>query len=89
MRITSAWAARWAQHAGIARPVGYRCPAPLVPEAIERLLRHYLGGRQREENLRAWFARHTNDELRAQLAGEVLAAVERDLPAGRVPHGVE
>ena len=33
------------QHAGIARPVGYRCPAPLVPEAIERLLRNYLGGR--------------------------------------------
>ena len=27
-----------------------------------------------------------NDELRAQLAGEVLAAVERDVPAGRVPH---
>ena len=27
------------QYAGVARPVGYRCPAPLVPEAIERLLR--------------------------------------------------
>ena len=26
------------QHAAVARPVGYRCPAPLVPEAIERLL---------------------------------------------------
>ena len=38
-----------------------------------------------DENLRAWFARHTNDELRAHLAGEVLAAVERDLPTGRVP----
>jgi sulfite reductase (ferredoxin) len=76
------------QHAGIARPVGYRCAAPLVPEAIERLLREYLADRQPSENLRAWFARHTNDELRAHLAGEVLAAVERDLPAGRVPHGV-
>jgi sulfite reductase (ferredoxin) len=76
------------QHAGIARPVGYRCPAPLVPEAIERLLRHYLVGRQPEENLRAWFSRHSNDELRAHLAGEVLTAVERDLPTGRVPHGV-
>jgi sulfite reductase (ferredoxin) len=75
------------QHAAIARPVGYRCPAPLVPEAIERLLRHYLGTREPEENLRAWFLRHTNDELRAHLAGEVLAAVERDLPTGRVPHG--
>jgi sulfite reductase (ferredoxin) len=76
------------QHASIARPVGYRCPAPLVPESIERLLRHYLASRSPEENLRAWFARHSNDELRAHLAGEVLEAVERDLPTGRVPHGV-
>ena len=76
------------QHAGIARPVGFRCPAPLVPDAMERLLRHYLSGRHAEESLRSWFARHTNDELRAQLAGEVLAAVERDLPTGPVPHAV-
>ncbi len=75
------------QDAAISRPVGYRCPAPLIPEAIERLLRHYLAGRKPEENLRSWFGRHSNDELRAQLAGEVLAAVKRDLPAGRVPHG--
>jgi sulfite reductase (ferredoxin) len=75
------------QHAAVSRPVGYRTPAVLVPEAIERLLRHYLAGRQPEENLRAWFGRHSNDELRAQLAGETLAPVERDLPAGRVPHG--
>ncbi|MGB7265673.1 MAG: nitrite/sulfite reductase [Terracidiphilus sp.] len=77
------------EYAGIARPVGYRCPAPLVPEAIERLLRNYLGGRQYDESLRSWFARHTNDELRAQLAGEVLSPVERDLPTACVPHGVE
>jgi sulfite reductase (ferredoxin) len=76
------------QHAAIARPVGYRCPAPLIPDAIERLLRRYLADRQPEENLRAWFTRYTNDELRAHLAGEVLAPVERDVPAGRVPHGV-
>jgi len=76
------------QHAAVSRPVGYRSPAALVPEAIERLLRQYLAGRQPEENLRAWFGRHTNDELRAQLAGEVLAPVERDLPTSRVPHGV-
>ena len=76
------------QFANVARPVGYRCPAPLVPEAIERLLRQYLGDRKHEENVRQWFARHTNDQLRAHLAGEVLAAVERDQPTGRVPHGV-
>jgi sulfite reductase (ferredoxin) len=77
------------KHAGVARPVGYRCPAPLVPSAIERLLRGYLGERQPDENLRAWFGRHTDEELRAQLAGEVLAAVARDIPSGPVPHGVE
>ncbi|HWT64686.1 MAG TPA: nitrite/sulfite reductase [Terracidiphilus sp.] len=76
------------QHAGIARPVGYRCLATEVPSAIERLLRHYLAGRSAGENLRAWFARHTNDELRAQLAGEIQPPVERDLPTARVPHGV-
>jgi sulfite reductase (ferredoxin) len=68
------------QQAAVARPVGYRCPAPLVPEAIERLLRQYMAGRSSDENLRTWFGRHTNDELRAQLAGEILAPVERDLP---------
>lgn len=76
------------QYAGTSRPVGYRCPAPLVPEAIERLLRKYLAFRTPGENLRAWFARHSNDELRTQLAGEVLSAVERDLPTAPVPHGV-
>jgi sulfite reductase (ferredoxin) len=74
--------------AGVARPVGYRCAAPLVPEAIERLLRQYLAGRIENENLRAWFARHSNDELRAHLAGQALEPVERDLPTARVPHGV-
>jgi sulfite reductase (ferredoxin) len=76
------------QDAAISRPVGYRCPAPLVPEAIERLLRRYLGERNGEENLRAWFGRHSNDELRAHLAGESMDPVERDLPTGPVPHAV-
>jgi sulfite reductase (ferredoxin) len=76
------------QHSGVARPVGYRCLATEVPTAIERLLRSYLSGRSENENLRAWFARHTNDALRAQLAGEVLAPVERDQPAGHVPHSI-
>jgi sulfite reductase (ferredoxin) len=76
------------ENAGIARPVGYRCPAPEVPEAVERLLRKYLDGRQYSESLRSWFARHSNDELRSQLAGEILEPVERDLPTGPVPHAV-
>jgi sulfite reductase (ferredoxin) len=76
------------EYAGVARPVGYRCAARLVPEAIERVLRKYLAGRGEGENLRSWFARHSNDELRGQLAGEELDPVERDLPTGRVPHAV-
>lgn len=76
------------KYSAIARTVGYRCPAPLVPESIERLLRQYLASRKRDENLRVWFLRHTDEELRAFLAGEVLDAVERDLPAGPVPHAV-
>ena len=76
------------EHAGFGRPVGYRCLSTQVPDSIERLLREYLGSRSQQENLRAWFARHSNDELRACLAGEPVTPVERDLPTGRVPHSV-
>jgi sulfite reductase (ferredoxin) len=75
-------------NAAIARPVGYRCPATLVPESLERLLRGYLEDRRSSESLRAFLTRQSNDHLRALLAGEVIAGVERDLPAGRVPVGV-
>ncbi|MDQ1453471.1 MAG: hypothetical protein QOK38_3337 [Acidobacteriaceae bacterium] len=74
--------------AAIARPVGYRCPATLVPESLERLLRGYLESRQTSESLRTFLTRQSNDHLRALLAGEVTAAVERDQPAGRVQIGV-
>jgi len=63
-----------------ARPIGYRCLATDVPAAIERLLRHYLAVRQAGENLRQFFARHTDTELRELLAGEQVDAVPRDLP---------
>ena len=77
------------QHAGVARPVGYRCAATQVPEAIERLLRQYLAGRGQAENLRAWFGRHSNEELRAQLAGEVLEPVLRDVASCEIPNAME
>jgi sulfite reductase (ferredoxin) len=73
------------KHAGVARPVGFRTPAHLVPEALERLLRKYLVEREPGENLRAWFGRNTDAELRAALAGEEFIPVERDSPSGRVP----
>ncbi len=77
------------QFASIARPIGYRCPAEAVPEAIERLLRSYLGLRRGDENLRQFFARHADGELRTFLAGQELEAVSRDVAPGRPPHGVE
>lgn len=77
------------QHAGFGRPVGYRCAASEVPEAIERLLRTYLLARYPGENLRGFFARHTTEELRAFLAGGLIAEVARDAAPGRAPIGVE
>ena len=73
----------------IARAVGYRCPATEVPESIERLLRRYLAEGNEGENLRHFFARHTDTELRDYLAGQRVDPVARDLPEGRVPSGVE
>jgi len=76
-------------HQATARPVGYRCPATEVPEAIERLLRQYLAVREPGENLRQFFVRHNDTELRGFLAGELVEAVARDVPEGRVPSGLE
>jgi sulfite reductase (ferredoxin) len=77
------------EHAGFGRPVGYRCPASEVPEAIERLLRGYLAERNAGENLRQFFARHSEGNLRALLAGQEMVAVIRDPSPGRVPQGIE
>lgn len=75
--------------ASIARPVGYRCPAAEIPEAIERLLVTYLARRNGEENLQSFFQRSSNEDLRAFLTGQAASpAVARDLPQARVPVGV-
>jgi len=76
-------------HQAIARPVGYRCVAREVPDAVERLLNSYLGERHAGENLRQFFARHSDAELREMLAGELMEAVMRESSPGRVPHGIE
>jgi sulfite reductase (ferredoxin) len=73
----------------IARPIGYRCLASEVPDAIERLLNRYLEERLPGENLRHFFGRHSDAELRECLAGKFLAAVARDPSPGRVPHALE
>jgi sulfite reductase (ferredoxin) len=76
------------EYAGVARQIGYRAAAVDCPEAIERLLRGYLRGRSEGESLRSYFRRTSDEELRAQLAGGAVAAVERDPAPGRVPANV-
>src|SRR4029077_6023894 len=65
------------EFASIARPVGYRCAASEVPDAIERLLREFNERRDSGDNLRRFFARHSNEQIRGWLAGAFVAAVER------------
>jgi sulfite reductase (ferredoxin) len=77
------------QFASIARPVGYRCAATDVPDAIERILTTFNAQREPNENLRQFFARHSNEEIRALLASDYVEPVERDLSLGPVPQGVE
>ena len=77
------------EFASIARPVGYRCTASDVPDAIERLLVAFSERRVGGENLRQWFTRHSNEEIRAILAGSVVEGVERDISLGAVPQGVD
>jgi sulfite reductase (ferredoxin) len=76
------------KYAGIARQIGYRAAAEDCPEAIERLLRGYLALRVEGEDLRAYFARTTDDTLREHLAGQIVAPVERDPAPGRIPANV-
>jgi sulfite reductase (ferredoxin) len=77
------------QFASIARPVGYRCSATEVPDAIERVLRDFNEQRSPGENLRRFFARQSNEQIRALLAGTLVPSVERDAIPGPVPLGVE
>ena len=73
----------------IARPVGYRCAASEVPAAIERLLGQYRAFREPGENLRRFFARYNDADLRQFLAGEFILPVDRDQPVAPAPHAVE
>ena len=71
------------KYAGPARPLGYRATAKDTPAAIERLLKGYLAARTPEEDLRAYFARTSDEDLRTQLNGAPAAPVTRDeAPAG-------
>ena len=77
------------EFAAIARPVGYRCAAAEVPDAIERLLRGYQAARGLEENLRQFLTRHTNAQIREFLAGEPAIEQQREASPGPVQHGLD
>ncbi len=77
------------QIASIARPVGYRCPADEVPDAITRLLEYFHDQREPSEPLQKFLARHNTETLRAVLAGGPTEIAERDLATATTPHSVE
>jgi sulfite reductase (ferredoxin) len=77
------------QIASIARPVGYRCPAGEVPNAIARLLDFFHVQRELNEPLQKFLARHSVDVLRSVLAGGPAELAERDLALAAAPHSVE
>ncbi len=72
------------KHAGIARQVNFRCASHDVPDALERLLRGYQATRVNDENLRSWFARHGNEELRTVLGAGVEALRMASLNGGGI-----
>ena len=77
------------KYARPARALGYRAAAEDTPAAIERLLRGYLAVREPGEDLRAYFARTSDDDLRAQLNGAPTAPVDRDAPPAAGRHAVD
>lgn len=77
------------QIASIARPVGYRCPADEVPDAITRLLSYFHAEREPTETLQHFLARHSTETLRNVLAGGPTEIAERDLAVVATPHSVE
>jgi sulfite reductase (ferredoxin) len=77
------------QVASIARPIGYRCAAEEVPDAIGRLLTFFHTERYLGEALQNFLARQTTPTLRHVLAGGATSVAERDVPIAAVPHSVE
>ena len=80
------------QFASIARPVGYRCAAHEVPDAITRLLAHFHADRHHREPLQKFLARQSTEQLCSILSAQPPHQSEfipRDLPTDRVPHSIE
>jgi len=80
------------QFASIARPVGFRCAADEVPNAITRLLTNFHAHRHTGELLQNFLWRHSADALRSILSGQPVDKIEiaiRDLSVDHVPHSIE
>jgi sulfite reductase (ferredoxin) len=77
------------QIASIARPIGYRCAAEEVPDAIARLLSAFHAERHPGEALQKFLARHSTPALKHMLAGGPAPLAKRDVPVASVPHSVE
>ncbi len=71
------------ENARAARPIGYRAAAEDCPQAIERLLEGYKVHRFEGENLRGYFNRSSDEDLRNLIAGAVVAPVDREPAPGR------
>lgn len=71
------------ENARAGRPIGYRAAAEDCPQAIERLLQGYEQHRFEGENLRGFFNRSSDEELRNMIAGAVVAPVDREPAPGR------
>ncbi len=69
------------------RTIGYRATADDVPNAIERMLRAYLDAREPGENLRSYFARTSDEDLRAQLSGTTSDRLPPPSPRDPPPNG--
>ncbi len=77
------------EHARPARPIGYRAAAEDCPQAIERLLRSYMEHRFEGENLRGYFNRTSDEDLRNRIAGVITAPVDREAGPGRHPTNID
>ncbi len=77
------------QFASIARPIGYRCRADEVPDAIARLLHTYYAERSPQQTLQHFLSMQSSDSVRDILAGGPAPIVQRDLSTSPVPHSLE
>ena len=88
IKVQIAWSmpttSAWAERSVCIRPrrglSDIAAPRPKFRMRLNGCSAHYLAQREPGENLRRFFARHSDTQLREFLAGEVVAAVARDLP---------